>query len=258
MTTWDAEQYQRFSDERSRPFFDLVNRIRADQPETVVDLGCGPGNLTATLATRWPSAHIVGLDNDDNMLATAQAHSNRQVTFAKEDVSNWKPTEPVDVIISNATLQWLPAHLRLLKGYVDALNPSGWLAFQVPGNFDDPHHQAIREVMAQPRWLENFRQVPERQASSYPATTYLSMLSDLGCSVDAWETSYVHVLNGNDPVLEWVKGTALRPFLAMLTPEQQPGFLSDLATLLRRAYGTAAWGTMLPFRRVFVVAQRTP
>ncbi len=256
MTAWDAAQYQQFSDERSRPFFDLVNRIEADKPRTVVDLGCGPGNLTATLPDRWPAAEILGIDSDDNMLAAATAHASALVSFVKGDAAVWKPNEPVDVIISNATLQWLPAHLRLLDGFVNSLTPGGWLAFQVPGNFEDPHHQAIREVMSKPKWLPVFRDVPDRVASSYPALTYVSALTHLDCKVDAWETTYVHVLTGENPVLEWVKGTALRPFLAKLTDTQRPEFLNDLAQLLTSAYGANEFGTLLPFRRVFAVAQR--
>ncbi len=256
MALWDPQQYQRFGDERARPFFDLVGRISASDPTTVVDLGCGPGNLTATLAERWQTATVEGVDNDSNMLAAAQQHSSARVRFSLGDVTTWKPASSVDVLVSNATLQWIPDHLRLMPRFIDALSAHGWLAFQLPGNLDDPHHQAIREVMAAPHWASVFADVPERRMGSYPAVTYLSSLSRLGCKVDTWETSYVHVLQGADPVLEWVKGTALRPVLARLTPAQQPDFLRELADLLRSAYSTYPWGTPLPFRRIFVVAQR--
>jgi trans-aconitate 2-methyltransferase len=256
MTTWDPIQYQRFADERSRPFHDLVNRVMAVNPATVVDLGSGDGKLTATLVERWPSAQVEGIDSDDNMLAAAAIHSSARLRFSKGEVADWSPSITFDVIVSNATLQWIPGHLRLMNRFVEALNLKGWLAFQLPGNLDDAHHQAIRETMAAPRWQAKFDRGSERLSSCNPPLTYLSALTRLGCSVDTWETTYVHILQGDDPVLEWVKGTALRPVLARLAPDDQGEFCSDLAVLLRSTYGRHSWGTPLPFRRIFVVAQR--
>jgi trans-aconitate 2-methyltransferase len=256
MATWDPAQYQRFADERSRPFNELVERIGATDPATVVDLGCGTGQLTAALADRWPGATIEGIDSDDNMLAAAANHSSARVRFSKGDVATWDPAAPVDVIVSNATLQWIPEHLRLLSRFVEALTLGGWLAFQLPSNLDDAHHQAIRQLIAEPRWQPFFEGAPDRYSTMHSTLTYVSALSRLGCSVDAWETTYVHILQGEDPVLEWVKGTALRPVLARLTTDEQLEFCAELAPMLRSAYGRHPWGTPLPFRRTFVVVQR--
>jgi trans-aconitate 2-methyltransferase len=256
MTTWDPEQYDRFADERGRPFFDLTGRIRTD-PRTVVDLGCGPGSLTASLADRWPSARIVGVDNDTNMLTASDKHQQANLSFEYGDIASWTPATPVDVIVTNAALQWVPRHLALLPRLVESLNPGGALALQVPGNFDDPHHLAIREVLARPQWQARLGAVPERSLSSYPALVYQSALSRLGCEVDAWETSYVHVLQGSNPVVEWVKGTALRPILSSLSPEDGEEFCSELSELLAASYGTHPWGTPFPFKRIFAVAHKS-
>lgn len=255
MATWDPAQYGKYADERDRPFHELVARIGAAEPATVVDLGCGPGPLTASLATRWPHARIVGVD-DDAMLAKAAAHTSANVSFTKADIATWSPDAPVDVIVSNAAFQWVPAHLGLLPRLVEHLAPGGWLAFQVPANLDDPHHQAIRQVRARPRWQAQLGDLPERTHSSYPAEVYLSLLSDLGLQVDAWETTYVHILHGDDPVLEWVKGTGLRPVLSLLDADDQREFCADLAPLLRAEYGSRPWGTPFPFRRAFAVARK--
>jgi trans-aconitate 2-methyltransferase len=257
-TEWDPIQYDRFADERGRPFFDLVGRIRVADPQNVVDLGCGPGNLTATLVDRWPMAHVTGLDNDANMLLAARTKQYANVEFIESDIATWKSDKPVDVIVANAALQWVPSHLTLLAHLVDQLRPGGALAIQVPCNFEDPHHHAIRQVMARPHWRAKLSSLPERAMSSYPAMVYQSALSHLGCDVDTWETTYVHVLHGPDPVLEWVKGTALRPVLSALEPNEANDFCVELSELLNSTYGSYPWGTPFPFKRIFAVAHKTP
>jgi trans-aconitate 2-methyltransferase len=253
---WDPGQYQRFADERSRPFADLTARIGARAPGTVVDLGCGPGHLTADLARRWPDAVVHGLDSSAAMIEDArQLAKPPQLTFELADLREWRPAAPVDVIVSNAVLQWVPDHLDLLPRWVDFLAPGGWLAFQLPGNFDQPPHVAISEMAASPRWrpLLGDREFT-RQAGDL--TGYLDVLAGAGGRVDAWETTYLHVLAGENPVVEWVKGTALRPVLSALDDEQAAEFLAGYSERMRRAYPPRSFGTVLPFRRVFVVAQR--
>lgn len=227
----------------------------------VVDLGCGPGNLTSTLASRWPQATVIGVDNDDAMLRSAnelvacgRAPSN--LRFEPGDISSWQPSEHVDVIVANAALQWVPAHLALLPRLVDSLAPGGSLALQVPGNFEDPHHLAIRQVMARSRWQARLDGLPERSLSSYPALVYQAELARLGCDTDTWDTTYVHVLYGENPVLEWVKGTALRPVLTALGPDLGEAFCAELSELLNASFGTHPWGTPFPFKRIFAVAHR--
>jgi trans-aconitate 2-methyltransferase len=255
MTTWDPVQYDRFADERGRPFHELTARIRTS-PRTVVDLGCGPGNLTATLAQRWPEATVLGVDNDTSMLTAATAHRSDRVTFEVGDIAIWEPTAPVDVIVTNAALQWIPSHLTILPRLIESLRPGGALALQVPGNFEDAHHLAIREVMSRPQWRTTLSEVRERSAVSYPALVYQSVLARLGCEVDTWETTYVHVLHGDNPVLEWVKGTALRPILSALSASAGQEFCSELSELLLASYGKHTWGTPFPFKRIFAVAHK--
>jgi trans-aconitate 2-methyltransferase len=252
--TWDAQVYSAFADERSRPFGDLVARIGTQAPRTVVDLGCGPGPLTAGLAERWPGARVLGVDSSPEMITAAQAHVGPRVSFVLGDLAAWRPAQPVDVVVSNAALQWVPDHRALLPGLVDALVPGGWLAFQVPGNHDAPSHRALRAVAAEPPYAEHTAPLV-RPLVAEPAD-YLADLVGLGCRVDAWETTYLHVLQGSDPVLRWIQGTGARPYLDALPEALRPGFTEALRERLAQAYPSETWGTLLPFRRLFVVAQR--
>jgi trans-aconitate 2-methyltransferase len=254
---WDPGQYLRFSDERSRPFFELTARIQARHPGLVVDLGCGPGNLTATLASRWPDAEVLGVDSSAEMIASARqlGETPERLSFARGDVRDWRPGRPADVIVSNAVLQWVPGHEELLPGLIAALAPGGWLAFQVPGNFDQPSHVILRELAASDRWRGKLSGAPLNRQTADPAR-YADILGLLGCAVDSWETTYLHVLPGEDPVLEWYKGSGLRPVLAALEPDDAAAFLAEYGQRMRSAYPRRPYGTVLPFRRVFVVAQR--
>jgi trans-aconitate 2-methyltransferase len=252
---WDPGQYQRFADERSRPFYDLLARVGADQPGVVVDLGCGPGNLTADLARRWPGAAVRGIDSSPEMIEAARQWARPPLSFDLADVREWTPETAVDVLVSNAVLQWVPGHLDLLPRWAGWLSPDGWLAFQVPGNFDQPPHAAIREMAGSARWRPLIGTAGFNRQAGEPGV-YLDVLARAGCEVDAWETTYLHVLAGEDPVLEWVKGTALRPVLAALDDEQAEEFLAEYRQRMRTAYPARWFGTVLPFRRIFVVARR--
>jgi trans-aconitate 2-methyltransferase len=272
---WDPALYLRYGGERSRPFFDLLARVGAELPSYVADMGCGPGQLTAMLAERWPSATVCGVDNSPQMIEAARqlvpaqavrtavsAGSGPTLTshapglsFMLDDIRHWKPQHLPDVIISNAVLQWVPDHRELIAGWVDQLADGGWLAFQVPGNFDQPSHAILRELAASARWRPLLRDVELNRQTADPAD-YAELLARAGCEVDAWETTYLHILPGEDPVLEWYKGTGLRPVLAVLDADQAADFLAEYGEQLRAAYPPASFGTMLPFRRVFAVAQR--
>ena len=210
---WDPEQYLRYADERGRPFAELVGRIGADRPHKVLDLGCGDGGFTATLARRWPDAHLVGVDSSAAMIATAQQHTG--VTFRTGDIRAEAPDPSFDVVLSNAALQWVPEHDDVLRNWAAALRPGSWLAFQVPGNFDAPSHVEMRTLAESPEWAAKLAGVLRHDAVGTPAH-YASLLLAAGCTVDAWETTYEHVLTGIDPVLDWVRGTGLRPVLAAL------------------------------------------
>jgi trans-aconitate 2-methyltransferase len=259
---WDPAQYLHFADERSRPFFDLLGRVRAENPGLVVDLGCGPGQLTATLASRWPDAEVRGIDNSAEMIIAASQRLQAseggpagKLSFELADVSQWQPDRPVDVIVSNAVLQWIPDHLDLLPRWAAALSAGGWLAFQIPGNFDQPAHAILREMAGSDRWRPLLADVQLNRQAGDPVQ-YLDLLARAGCEVDAWETTYLHVLRGEDPVLSWYRGTGLRPALAALPDSRVPDFLADYGERVRDAYPAAPYGTVLPFRRVFVVATR--
>jgi trans-aconitate 2-methyltransferase len=253
---WDPGQYLRYAGERARPFFDLLARVGAEEPGYVVDLGCGPGNLTATLADRWPVAEIVGVDNSPEMIAAAQEEAGQRdrLSFTLGDVRDWRPGRKADVLVSNAVLQWVPGHLDVVRRWPGLLAPGGWLAFQLPGNFDQPTHAILLDLVGSDRWAPLLRGVALNRQAARPAD-YLDLLAREGCSVDAWKTTYLHVLPGPDPVVEWYRGTGLRPVLAALGPGQAERFLAEYSERVTQAYPAAPYGTVLPFRRVFVVAQ---
>ncbi|MGI5167226.1 trans-aconitate 2-methyltransferase [Spirillospora sp. CA-253888] len=252
---WDPAQYGVFGDERGRPFAELLGRVRLAAPRRVVDLGCGSGELTAALARRWPDAEIHGIDSSPEMIESARAHQDARTRFEVGDVTAWRPAAPVDLIVSNAVLHWVPEHADLLPRWGEALAPGGVLAFQVPGNFDAPSHALLRELCESPRWRDPLAGAVRRDPVRDPAG-YLDLLAPLGYAVDAWETTYAQVLQGDDPVLEWVKGTALRPVLARLGPGDTDDFLQEYGARLREAYPPASYGTVFPFRRIFAVARR--
>ncbi len=251
---WDPDRYLTYADERGRPFIELLARVDACSPRTVVDLGCGPGNLTRLLADRWPDAEITGLDSSREMIAKAQQDAGG-IVFDLADLRAWSPAAPVDVLVSNATLQWVPDHLDLLPRLVASVTPGGWLAFQVPGNFDEPSHTIRRELESEPAYADHTRDLD--RPGSHDPDVYLRALTDLGCTVDAWETTYLHVLQGEDPVFTWVSGTSARPVLQALPPDLLEPFTEEFKRRLRAAYPTHREGVVLPFRRVFVVAQVT-
>lgn len=274
---WDPRQYGRYADHRARPRHELIARI-PELPDPapgsalrIADLGCGPGGPTAELAARWPTARITGYDNSAAMLAEARTHAGPTagggtLDFAHADLATWRPTPgtPCHLLLSHAAFHWVlpaegegevPAHVRAFPEYVAALAPGGVLAFQVPGNFDAPSHTLLNALRTSPRWRSRLGTDPAPAPVLDPAG-YYAALAPLGCDVDTWETTYTHVLPGADPVLEWVKGTALRPVLTLLAddPGAREAFLAEYAAALREAYPPGLHGTLFPFRRVFAVA----
>ncbi|OQD55703.1 trans-aconitate 2-methyltransferase [Streptomyces phaeoluteigriseus] len=258
--TWDPAQYLRHAGHRARPFTDLLARIPGlpGDPPRIADLGCGPGNVTTVLTDRWPTARVTGYDNSDRMLAEARAHAGPRLDFAHADLRTWTPTETYDLIVSNAALHWVPGHLDSFPAWLAGLAPGGTLAFQVPHNIDAPLHALMRELGNTPRWKGRLGAVLRPEDSVHAPEVYLDHLARLGCETDVWTTTYHHVLAGEDPVLDWAKGTGLRPVLTVLAddPEARDTFVTEYRDLLREAYPPRAYGTVLPFRRLFTVARK--
>lgn len=263
--TWDPQQYLRHAGHRTRPFHDLLARIPAvpGDPPRVADLGCGPGNVTAVLAERWPDAHITGLDNSAEMLDSARGTAGPtpgggRLDFRHADAATWAPDRAYDLIVSNAALQWVPNHPQMIPSWVAGLSPGGTFALQVPGNFTSPSHALLDELCDAPQWRHRLEGHGRRYTHILDAAGYLELLTGLDCSVDVWETTYVQLLTGEDPVLSWTRGTALRPVLTALAgdPEAVEEFVAEYRDLLRKAYPPGPRGTVFPFRRIFAVATR--
>ncbi|MFI8005603.1 trans-aconitate 2-methyltransferase [Streptomyces sp. NPDC086010] len=258
--TWDPRQYLRHADHRTRPFHDLLARIGPlphEPSPRIADLGCGAGNVTALLAERWPGARITGYDSSPRMLERARDRTSPLLDFAEADAATWTPDATYDLIVSNALLQWVPGHTGRFPHWLGALAPGGTLAFQVPGNFDAPSHTLMRELAASPRWAGRLGGLLRHADAVLTPADYLAHLTAPGRTVDVWETTYLHLLQGEDPVLDWVKGTGLRPVLDALAddPEARDTFTGEYRDLLRTAYPAGPHGTVFPFRRIFAVAR---
>lgn len=251
---WNPDVYLAFADHRGRPFYELLSRVRAESPRRVVDLGCGPGNLTVTLAERWPGAVVEAVDSSQAMVDAAR---ERGLEATLGDLEAWSPKPDTDVLVSNAALQWVPSHRELLRRWAAELPAGAWIAVQVPGNFDAPSHAAVRELAGSPRWVDALGDIPFRVGKVVDsAVEYAGLLTDAGCTVDTWETTYVHELTGEHPVLDWITGTALTPVKSALGEEDWQRFRSELIPLLDESYPARPDGrTFFPFRRIFVVAQ---
>ena len=251
---WNPETYLTFADHRGRPFFELLARVAAEKPRRVVDLGCGPGNLTETLTQRWPGAVIEAVDSSPEMVAAAR---ERGLDAVVGDIGAWAPQPDTDVLVSNAALQWVPGHQELLVRWAGELPSGAWIAMQVPGNFDAPSHRAVREVAARPEFADSLQDL--RFSAGVVVETpvgYAELLTDAGCAVDVWETTYIHELTGETPVFDWISGTALTEVRARLSEDVWADYRSQLIPRLAELYPVRADGrTFFPFRRLFVVAR---
>ncbi len=258
-TLWNPQQYLQFSNYRIRPALDLLERMPITSPNLIYDLGCGTGNITSIIAERWSSATVYGLDNSDEMLKTTSAQESR-VRWVKHDISNWSTNEPIDLIYSNSTLQWLNQHDQLFSKLLGMLNPGGCLAVQMPLSWGMPSHRLMRETLANGGTNGEAIGTEElRKAVAHKwvqdKNFYYELISKHAVKIDIWETEYLHILEGENPVLEWVRGTGLRPILNTLGDEDKTRFLAQYRERLRKAYPVSANGrTLLPFRRLFIVA----
>jgi len=254
MPTWDPRQYLKFSDHRLRPALDLLAQIPLDNPRTVYDLGCGPGNITRLLAERWPGVRVVGVDSSAEMLVKARQEAP-DVEFIQAGIEQWAPPAPADLLFTNSTLQWLEDHTRLFPRLVAQLAPQGVLAAQMPHNHDAPSHTAMHEAAEQGPWRAQLRNVRSIHPVGAPAE-YYRILAPLARQIDIWETEYLHVLEGDNPVVEWTKGTGLRPYLDALKEPERGAFLAAYAARIAALYPKQADGrTLLPFKRLFILTR---
>lgn len=253
--TWSARTYSVFEQERTRPVRDLVATLPARDVQIAIDLGCGPGNSTEVLADRFPQARVSGLDNSDDMLAAARERLP-SIRFELADIAAWNPVESFDVILANASLQWLPDHATLYPRLVSRLAPGGSLAVQTPDNLEEPAHRLAREVAADGPWAAKIGDV--KHPARHGAAFYYALLTPHCALVDVWRTTYFHPLAGGpEAVVEWFKGSALRPYLAPLDGGEKAAFLAQYLAAITQAYPALADGTvLLPFPRLFIVASR--
>lgn len=253
MTTWDPAQYLRFEDQRLRPALDLLARVPLRDARSVYDLGCGPGTVTAPLRERWPDARLTGVDASKEMLKRA-AKEHPEIAWSQGDIDRWRPEAPADVIYSSSALHWLGHHETLLPRLLGELRPGGVLAVQIPDNFDAPTHVAIDETLRSRNWSAT----PDPETRPRPGlglAAYYDLLSPRSAELDLWRTTYVHVLEGEDPVVEWIKGSALRPVLEALAPSERESFVEAYRDRVGAAYPRRPDGkTLLPYARIFLVA----
>jgi trans-aconitate 2-methyltransferase len=252
---WDPARYLRFADQRLRPAADLLARVPLAAPARVVDLGCGSGAATRLLAGRWPDAAVTGVDSSAPMLARARAEGPA-AAWIEADLATWRPAATVDLVYSNAALQWLDHHETVVPALLDHLAPGGALAVQMPRNHGAASHTAMAETVAAGPWAERLRSLLRPSPVAEPAW-YHDLLAPRAAVVDIWETVYNHVLEGEDPVVQWTIGTALKPLVDALDEAERPAFLADYAARVRDAYPPGPDGrTLFPFRRLFWVAMR--
>ncbi|ANY15090.1 trans-aconitate 2-methyltransferase [Bordetella pseudohinzii] len=250
--SWSAKQYSAFENERTRPVRDLVAAIPTAEVRRAVDLGCGPGNSTEVLAARFPQAEVSGMDSSADMVAAARKRMPG-VAFSQEDISTWNPDVRYDVILANASLQWVPDHATLYPRLLGRLAPGGSLAVQTPDNLEEPAHRLARAVASEGPWAAKLAGV--RHPDRHPADWYYALLSPLAQRVDVWRTTYMHPLAGARAIVEWFKGTALLPYLNLLDEDGKAAFLARYEAAVAQAYPALPDGTvLLPFPRLFVIA----
>ncbi|MDO8732010.1 MAG: methyltransferase domain-containing protein [Actinomycetota bacterium] len=255
---WDPQIYERFDRERTQPFFDLISRVSAASPARVVDLGCGTGSTTAILAQRWPDAEVLGIDSSTEMLekATSMPDLPANLHFEQMDIAAWMPTPGVDVVVTNAAMQWIPESVELMPHWFAAMDEGAWFAMQVPHSAQLPWHVLLNRLVRSDRWREQLGDEIRAGGQVAALADYLELMLASGLEAQAWETEYLHVLSGAEPVLDWVRGTTLRPVIAKLGTEDSEIFEQQYSALLREAYPRSAHGTNYPFKRIFAVGQK--
>jgi len=256
MADWSAEQYLKFEDERTRPSRDLLEQIPLAEARRVIDIGCGPGNSTELLVRRWPQAEVIGIDTSADMLRQARERLPGR-TFTEANVAHWVPPENTDVLFANAIFQWVPGHLRQLQRLLGALTPGGVLAVQMPDNLDEPAHVLMREVALLEPWRTTLAEAAGVRDALPKPGVYYDALGPLCSRLEIWHTIYNHVLDDAAAIVEWVKGTGLRPFVDPLEPPERKAYLAEYTARIASSYLPQADGkVLLRFPRVFIVAVR--
>jgi trans-aconitate 2-methyltransferase len=254
---WDANQYLRFEDERTRPPLDLIQRVGLRAPTRCIDLGCGPGNSTELVAARFPDAEVTGLDSSPDMIEKARKRLP-QLSFVLANLDDWSAGPDYDLIFANAVLQWLPDHASLFPRLAGALKPGGQLAVQMPNNLAEPSHVAMAETAAEGPWAGRLVEAAAARAPMGSFSDYRRWLAAAGCTVDLWQTTYVHALAGHDAIVEWFKSTALKPYLDPLPADEREGFLARYKERIAPAYPVEPDGkVLLRFPRLFILATRS-
>jgi trans-aconitate 2-methyltransferase len=252
--TWSAAQYLKFESERTRPVRDLVQRIALAHVETAADIGCGPGNSTEVLRERYPSARIEGVDSSTDMIQAARKRLP-DIVFDVADIRQWRPKEPLDVILANAVLQWIPGHETLVPALIAKLKPGGALAVQIPDNLEESSHRLMGEVASEGAWAAKLKDATAARTERHLADWYFRLLRAHAPHVDIWRTTYFHPLAGASAIVEWLKGTGLRPFLDLLEESERNAFLARYEGAIAKAYPAEPDGTvLLPFPRLFFIA----
>ena len=251
---WSSQQYLMFEDERTRPARDLLAQIPLDQIELAYDLGCGPGNSTELIVSRFPGADVIGVDSDDDMLSAARKRLT-DLRFVKGDLTNWEAEKPADLLYANAVFQWVPDHLSVLSRSMDSLKPGGVLAVQMPDNLNEPTHLLMEDVAKSPDFAARFGKPSLRRAILPKPETYVERLGPKSTRIDVWHTIYYHQLANAEAIVEWVKGTGLRPYLQALPEDVRPDYLEAYFNAISQAYVPMADGSvLLKFPRLFMVA----
>ena len=255
--SWSAKQYVAFEDERTRPARDLLAAVPSVDARSAIDIGCGPGNSTELLVERFANATVRGVDSSTDMIEAARKRLP-QVQFDTVDIGTWDESGPFDVIFANAVLQWLPDHATLLPALVNKLASGGSLAIQMPDNLNEPSHRLMREVAADGPWASKLADAAGQRTEMASASDYYSMLRPHCARVDVWRTTYHHPLAGGaSGVVEWFKGSGLRPFLEPLDEAEKAQYLKQYLAAIEQAYPTLSDGSvLLPFPRLFLVATR--
>ena len=262
MRDWNPDLYRRYEDERTRPARDLLARVPLEHAAQVIDLGCGPGNPTELLVQRFAGAQIVATDNSEAMLASARQRLPR-VRFELGDIASWTPDSKQDrapdLIYANAALQWVPDHETLIPRLFGVLAPGGVLAIQMPDNRQEPTHRLMRELAAQAPWATSVGDADGLRTELLEIGGYYDLLAPQAAQIDVWRTTYQHPMPSPAAIVEWLRGTGLRPFVDRLSAELQNSYLAEYERRVAQAYPPRADGRLLlAFPRMFIVAQRKP